>query len=139
MSSSTKDFQLHCVHYPLQHKSSLKFSDTQKISKDDCVTETVKMQKEKNNNAFSRMDNPKLRTKMNSKATVDRREKQNQVSPIQKSNNRRVATVRAASSETHCHMNLHVFWMKKLDHGIFISPVILITNFMFQVLKTLLP
>ena len=45
MSSSTKDFQLRCVHYPLQHKSSLKFSDTQKFFKDDCVTETDQMQK----------------------------------------------------------------------------------------------
>ena len=52
MSSSTKDFQLRCVHYPLQHISSLKFSDTQKLSKDDCVTETVKMQKGKNNDAY---------------------------------------------------------------------------------------
>ena len=99
MSSSTKDFQLHCVHYPLQHKSSLKFSDTQKFSKDDCVTETVKMQKGKNNNAFSRMANPK----------VDRRQKQKQISSSHKSNNRRVATVRAASSATRCHMNLRVF------------------------------
>jgi hypothetical protein len=59
------------------------------------------------------MDNPKLCTKKNGKATVDRCEKQNQVSPIQKSNNRRVATVRAASSATRCHMNLHVFLDEK--------------------------
>ena len=113
ISPSTKEFQLRCVHYPLQHKSSLKFSDTQKFSKDDCVTETVKMQKGKNNNAFSRMANPKLRTKKNSKATVDRRQNQKQISSSHKSNNRRVSTVRAASSATRCHMNLRVFLDEK--------------------------
>ena len=77
------------------------------------MTETVKMQKGKNNNAFSRMANPKLRTKKNNKATVDRRQKQKQVSPIHKSNNRRVATVRAASSATRCNMNLRVFLDEK--------------------------
>ena len=113
LNKTKKNFHLCCVHYPLQHKSSLKFSDTQKISKDDCMTETVKMQKGKNNNAFSRMDNPKLRTKKKNKATVDRREIQNDVSIIQKANNRRVAIVCAASSETRCHMNLHVFLDEK--------------------------
>ena len=113
ISPSTKEFQLRCVHYPLQHKSSLKFSDTQKFSKDDCVTETVKMQKGKNNNAFSRMANPKLRTKKNSKATVDRRQNQKQIPSSHQSNNRRVSTVRAASSATRCHMNLRVFLDEK--------------------------
>ena len=74
LNSTKKNFQLRCVHYPLQHKSSLKFSDTQKFFKDDCVTETDQMQKGENNNACSCMDNPKLRTKKNSKAAVDRPE-----------------------------------------------------------------
>ena len=71
------------------------------------------MQKDKNNNTFSRMDNPKLHTKKKTKATVDLRLKEKDVSTIQKPNNRRVATVRAASSKTCCHMNLHVFLDEK--------------------------
>ena len=99
LNKTKRNFQLRCVHYPLQHKSSLKCLDTQKFSKDDCVTERVKMQKGNNSNVFSRMDNPKLCTKKKIKATVDRRVKEKDVSTIQKPNSRRVATVCVASSK----------------------------------------
>jgi len=49
----------------------------------------------------------------NSKATVDRRQNQKQISSSHQSNNRRVSTVRAASSATRCYMNLRVFLDEK--------------------------
>ena len=110
--NTKKLFQLRCQHYPTQHSSTSKQFTEDKFSKTNCKVETVKHQRYKKNDAFTRMDNPRMtsappkRAVKKSLPTIDRRNK-NQ--PMSISQNKRCLSVRAEEASNRCHMSISVF------------------------------
>ena len=105
---SSKDqgkIELRCTHYLVHHHPiSNNFSSPNLFQKDNCKIESVKMVSSDIHNAFSRMENPKMRSRP-PKHTVDRR-RQPSKSPTK---SRRTLTSRAICADTRCKFVLKVF------------------------------
>ena len=103
-------YQLRCNRYPTDHKSSVKFSDPQCFTKDNVVPMTNKRSTTHSQAAFSRMQNPKLRSKPRTKKASDRRDHETK----QTQKNKRIFCNRAAEHDSRCKMNIKIF-MNKWD------------------------
>ena len=58
--SKNHQYQLRCNHYPIEHQSSIKFSDPQCFTKDNVAPITNKRSVSYSKAAFHRMKNPKM-------------------------------------------------------------------------------
>ena len=103
-------YQLRCNHYPLEHKSSIKFSDSQCFTKDDLAPITNKRSQSYSKAAFHRMQNPKMRSRPRVTKTVDRRKKK----PQSHHKNKRGHSHRAIDTDHRCCMNIK-FFMNEYD------------------------
>ena len=103
--SKNHQYQLRCNHYPIEHQSSIKFSDPQCFTKDNVAPITNKRSVSYSKAAFHRMKNPKMRSRPRVSRSVDRRKKKS----VSKQKNKRGQSHRAIDGDHRCHMNIKFF------------------------------
>lgn len=99
-------YQLRCNRYPTVHRNSQKFSDKERFTKDNVITESNKKSTSRVQSAFEKMGRKGGLRRPRVKQAVDRRKGKEK---IQKPRNKRCSTIRAESPVKRCKMNIQFF------------------------------